>query len=84
MGNFFSYLCGPRGEAAALDMEKQREAEREAEREAKREAERKAKREALEMEEQEELDKQLLDVGPTVPLPNVPHSVPLRHRTKVG
>ena len=59
MGNCFSYIAGGSG---ALDMENQREAEREAEREAQRDA--------LELEEQEELDRQLLDNGPTVPLPN--------------
>ena len=55
MGNCFSYIAGG---SEALDMENQRETEREAE------------REALELEQQEELDLQLLDDGPTVPLPN--------------
>ena len=32
--------------------------------------------EELELEEQEELDKQLLDVGPIKTLPDVPNSVP--------
>ena len=40
------------------------------------EAELDALGEELELEEQEELDKQLLDVGPTVPLPDVPRAVP--------
>merc|ERR1711936_107790 len=31
-----------------------------------------------ELEEQEELDKQLLDVGPTVALPDVPRAVPAK------
>ena len=42
------------GGSEALDMENQRETERE----------------ALELEQQEELDLQLLDDGPIVPLPN--------------
>ena len=40
------------------------------------EKQREAARAALELEEQEELDRQLLDDGPTVPLPDVPRSVP--------
>ena len=63
MGNCFSYLGGGAA-AAALDMEKQRE----------------AARAALELEEQEELDRQFLDDGPTVPLPDVPRSVPRKPR----
>merc|ERR1712210_386695 len=42
------------------------------------EAELDALGEELELEEQEELDKQLLDVGPTVPLPDVPRAVPAK------
>ena len=37
-----------------------------------------------EIEEQEELDRQLLDVGPTFPLPDVPRSVPVKPRAVVG
>ena len=42
------------------------------------EAELDALGEELELEEQEELDKQLLDVGPTVALPDVPRVVPAK------
>jgi len=42
------------------------------------EAELDALGEELELEEQEELDKQLLDVGPTVALPDVPRAVPAK------
>ena len=42
------------------------------------EAELDALGEELELEEQEELDKQLLDVGPTVGLPEVPTAEPAK------
>ena len=42
------------------------------------EAELDALGEELELEEQEELDKQLLDVGPAVALPDVPRAVPAK------